>query len=1264
MSFFNTRIILSILLALQCSAIAQTMKNPKAETRNAAVEALVNSMRGSGAPDGVRVFKGSDNYVRSIGAPPASYFPVTPGKGAPPANKAQAFLKENQSVFMDDSAAVDFRPTKTKTRTSRSYVRLQQDYSGIPVFGAEATIQLDAANEVVFAFSDIKRDTGDLDNGQVSLSPALSASAAESISIEHIQQPPISQAALRLSGKGIMESGTDGWIDPALHLEAAPATLMIFAPEVVGTGGPTRLVWQTVVSAMDSPAVSEFVLVDAHSGEIAFHYPLVHTALNRQIYDANNTSDDPGTLLRSEGGGAVGSPADVDYAYDYFGDTYDFYNVEHGRDSLNNAGMTLSGTVRYCDPSDTCPYENAFWSDSAQRMYFGQDYASADDVVGHELTHGVTSYESNLIYFNQSGAINESFSDMWGEWIDQTNGAGTDTSGVKWLMGEDLPIGAIRDMSNPPAYGDPDKMSSSYYSANIGDVGGVHYNSGIGNKLCYLLTDGGTFNGYTVSALGISATADLMYECAANLLTSASDYLDLYTLLQQAADNLGYSQADKNNLVNACLAVELGTEPAKMAVGPYAGTWGFPMYTLYHDSRTQSIYLASDLGRSGNITALSLYVTTVPGQTLNYWTIRMKTTSLSAYSTASMDATGWTTCYQANVTISSTGQATFTFSTPFLYDGASNLMIDFSHNNTGYTTQGVCLAFVPGGNRTIIAASDSANGDPLTWSGTTSPTKYLSTAVPCIALTFSAPSATVTNVTSTHANGTFTTGEVIDIDVSFSTTVDVTGSPSLELETGSTNRMATYLSGSGTSTLRFRYSVSAGDTSSDLDYTNGGALQFNGGTIKDTATKTSATLTLPAPGAAGSLGANKAIVIDTGAPAVTVNQASGQADPATAEPVNFRILFSEAINPSTFTSSDVSITGTAGGTPSVALTSSDNIDWNAAVSGFTSGGTVIASLSAGVCADVAGNTNAASTSSDNTVSLQLPSTVDAHSSPQTDFVLGNWYATEEEKVSVLKFKVTDRGGDSLPTLIDRIIINVSGTAGHASQDIAWAELRDASSQITTAASITDAQIVFGSAPNSDSVAQLTAVSENTAVEYTVNIYLNTTLLGEHDQTYVFDIAEPDIGADGGSSSPMAADSGAITPVTGTIFIMALGISITPDYWNIGSGPLSNVVESGAFTVQNLGNVAEDISIKGDNGANGWTLQNTVGTNAFKVEADSGDDGSYEIALSTSEQVMAANLAVSGSSTFGLRYNAPSGDTCGGGIAQDFSITLKASRHTP
>ena len=121
-----------------------------------------------------------------------------------------------------------------------------------------------------------------------------------------------------------------------------------------------------------------------------------------------------------------GEDADVEPAFAFAGETYDFYFTRFGRDSLDGAGLPLKSTVDYCDPSDACPLQNAFW-DGAQ-MAYGDGFASADDVVGHELTHGVTEFSSHLFYYFQSGAINESLSDVFGEFVDQTNGVGDDTA--------------------------------------------------------------------------------------------------------------------------------------------------------------------------------------------------------------------------------------------------------------------------------------------------------------------------------------------------------------------------------------------------------------------------------------------------------------------------------------------------------------------------------------------------------------------------------------------------------------------------------------------------------------------------------------------------------------------------------------------------------------------------------------------------------------------------------------------------------------------
>ena len=290
--------------------------------------------------------------------------------------------------------------------------------------------------------------------------------------------------------------------------------------------------------------------------------------------------------------------------------------------------------------------------------------------------------------------------------------------------------------------------------------------------------------------------------------------------------------------------------------------------------------------------------------------------------------------------------------------------------------------------------------------------------------------------------------------------------------------------------------------------------------------------------------------------------------------------------------------------------------------------------------------------------------VDAHSSPQTDLDLPGWNDTEPEKMSVLKFKVTDHGEDGLPILMDQIVVSIGGSAGYAANDIAWAELRDATARVATATSVTGSQIVFGSTPNSDSIPQLDAVSDNSSVEYTVYVYLSASLQGAHDATYTFDIDETGIGADGGNSSQMSGDSGAATPVTGTLFITQLGIIVTPDQWSIGQQALNYAGESGPYTVENTGNVPVDIAIQGTDGSNGWTLENEAGLDAFKVEADQDDDGTYETVLTTTGKAFATNVPVSGTETLGVRFTAPSSDTFGAGLAQDFGVALTASRHVP
>lgn len=493
-----------------------------------AMKALKTLQGGSNIESASTLYS-SDGYLRFMGAPAGgSFAPSKSAKGGGSAESvAKAFLNEHAKAFGILNAGIALPTTRVSTANGRTYVKLGQTFNGVNVLGAGAIIQMNGDNDVVCVNSDIMREAPNLYSGALSTTPSIGAdwavqTAKASVQVEY----------------------------PDLQFATSVPELLVYAPTVIGNLGPVRIVWSVVVES--SPVdVKRQVLVDAHSGSIAFSWSLICEAKFRRIYDANDTSNR--SLARQENEAATGI-FDVDQAYAYYGDTYDFYANVNGRDSINDSGMIMSATVRFCPSPASCPFRNAFWNGS--EMYFGAGYV-VDDVVGHELTHGVTQYTSNLIYANESGAINESLSDMWGEWIDQSNTGvdplGDDSLAAKWWIGEDIPSsgyygGAFRYMKNPPVvsnfldsdfYPMPDKYLGPGWFSGWEDGGGVHHNSGVGNKVCYLITDGGEFNGYQVTGLGISAACSIVYEAQTNLLNPSSDYPEFGLALIQAAINLG-----------------------------------------------------------------------------------------------------------------------------------------------------------------------------------------------------------------------------------------------------------------------------------------------------------------------------------------------------------------------------------------------------------------------------------------------------------------------------------------------------------------------------------------------------------------------------------------------------------------------------------------------------------------------------------------------------------------------------------------------------
>jgi Zn-dependent metalloprotease len=231
--------------------------------------------------------------------------------------------------------------------------------------------------------------------------------------------------------------------------------------------------------------------------------PLITTSgggRRRTIYDAGHGFGLPGKPVRQEQDGPTGDIA-VNEAFDGLGATYDYYHQVHGRDSIDGRGLPLDASVHY-----RRSFNNAFWN--GRQMVFGDGdgeifnrFTQSLDIIGHELTHGVTQYEAGLDYQGQSGALNEHMSDVFGSLVKQHVHRQT-AKRADWLIGEGIWAKgihgkALRSMKAPgtayddPRVGrDPQPGHMSGYVDTEDDNGGVHINSGIPNHAFYLASLG------------------------------------------------------------------------------------------------------------------------------------------------------------------------------------------------------------------------------------------------------------------------------------------------------------------------------------------------------------------------------------------------------------------------------------------------------------------------------------------------------------------------------------------------------------------------------------------------------------------------------------------------------------------------------------------------------------------------------------------------------------------------------------------------------
>jgi Zn-dependent metalloprotease len=286
----------------------------------------------------------------------------------------------------------------------------------------------------------------------------------------------------------------------------------------------------------------------------------------------------------SVGANNVWNDPEVVDAHAHSSYTYDYYYKRFGRRGLDNADKRIwnvTHLVRRSDifaATDLNPWLNAsyfgnglmYYGEGCVCTFVGQRYnylSGALDVVAHELTHGVTQYTSSLLYLNESGALNEAFSDIMGtsvEFFFQPIGSGPGKA--DYLIGEDvitagLPgtLDGIRSMENPALYGQPDHYSKRFIGT--ADNGGVHINSGIANQAFYLAIEGGTNRTSGISVVGVGASnrdqiEKVFYRAFAQLMPSTANFSMARAITLQAAQDLyGLNSAPYNSVRAAWTAV-------------------------------------------------------------------------------------------------------------------------------------------------------------------------------------------------------------------------------------------------------------------------------------------------------------------------------------------------------------------------------------------------------------------------------------------------------------------------------------------------------------------------------------------------------------------------------------------------------------------------------------------------------------------------------------------------------------------------------------
>lgn len=307
--------------------------------------------------------------------------------------ETEAFFQQYGSIFGITDAAAELVSLGAETDgIGMQHLSYQQVYQGVPVFAAILRVHVNAENELTAANGVF------VPNIKVNTTPSLSEDAAAEIAVATV----------------VEEQSIDGASVDAASLDVTSNTLYVYRDGLIqGVSGPNYLAYEVQVT--NGTTVRDFVYVDAHSGRVINRVSAVHDALFRRLYEGN-----VGNQVWQEGDPFPGGlNADQQNIVNFSGDAYRFFDNAFGRDSYDGAGAQMRSIN---NAPISCP--NASWNGVTTNYCNG---VTSDDVVAHEWGHAYTQYTSDLIYQWQSGALNESYSDIWGETVDMLNGAQTDS---------------------------------------------------------------------------------------------------------------------------------------------------------------------------------------------------------------------------------------------------------------------------------------------------------------------------------------------------------------------------------------------------------------------------------------------------------------------------------------------------------------------------------------------------------------------------------------------------------------------------------------------------------------------------------------------------------------------------------------------------------------------------------------------------------------------------------------------------------------------